>query len=109
MKINPSPRTGIDSTVIAEVRRANSAAAKNYEPKPYSGKMLLFRAKDRPNEDRFYKVDSTNGWHSVVQGSLNVIPLPGNHANLLTAEHAPAAARALRPYLLAPPNNGWRK
>jgi thioesterase domain-containing protein/acyl carrier protein len=81
------------------VARANSRASANYRPRPYPGSVLVFRATDRGLHNFFFKMDPRGGWGDLAAGGVRVVDLPGSHYNLLDADHAPAAAQRLRPFL----------
>ena len=61
----------------------NRIAARGYVYRPYPGKMIFFRVKDRP----FYvRTDLTSGWQNYA-ASLEVHDVPGNHATLIQEPH----------------------
>lgn len=83
----------IDAYVI------NDTAAGQYNPKPYPGRLTLFRAA----EPRIYSntshnddADPTLGWGSLVAGGVDVRPVPGNHDNVIAKPHVETLARELR-------------
>jgi amino acid adenylation domain-containing protein len=53
-----------------------SASVLRYQPKPYAGKVVLFRCEQI--SVRHY-MDSTYGWGNLVEGGIEVIDLPGDH------------------------------
>jgi thioesterase domain-containing protein/acyl carrier protein len=78
---------------------ADHQASLDYQPRSYPGSILLFRASERAVDSRFYRMDATNGWGAFAGAGVCIVPVPGNHGNLLDADHAPIAAEMLRPYL----------
>jgi thioesterase domain-containing protein/acyl carrier protein len=85
--------------IAKRVTSAHLQAAHRYQPHPYPGSILYFRSIERPIDEPFHKVDVTGGWGALALRGVQVIDLPGNHLNILSAENAPAAARALVPHL----------
>jgi hypothetical protein len=67
-------------------------ALREYQPKPYPGRVTLFRARVRPLL-RLHGRDL--GWARLAGGGLDVIDIPGNHQTLLTAPHVTRVAQAL--------------
>lgn len=83
----------IDAYVI------NDRAAGQYSPKPYPGRLTLFRAM----EPRMYSnishnqdVDPTLGWGGLVAGGVDVRQIPGNHDNVIAKPYVETLARELR-------------
>ncbi|HSN87635.1 MAG TPA: thioesterase domain-containing protein, partial [Thermoanaerobaculia bacterium] len=68
--------------------RANRRALSSYEPLPYSGEAVLFRARERPAGD------PALGWGGLA-GRLTVQELPGDHYTILR-DGLEALAGALR-------------
>ena len=58
----------------------NFKAFKSYSPGPYSGRLILFRAKMRPLLHGF---TPDLNWRQVVTGDVEVIQIPGNHGSIL--------------------------
>ena len=72
--VRPAPREPMD------VVMANVIASRNYVPRPYSGRVLLFkRTLDLTGRYRH----SDNGWGRVVRDGLEVYPIEGGHLALL--------------------------
>jgi thioesterase domain-containing protein len=84
------------SVELAELRRlfvrfrANHYALYTYEPAPYNGDLILFRASVRMGEE---EEDPQRGWGGLVQGELRIWDLPGNHYTLLREEVGALAER----------------
>jgi thioesterase domain-containing protein/acyl carrier protein len=94
-----APSDGREAAAVGAVNAANRHAAAVCRPAPYAGSLILFRPTVRPDHNAFYRTDPAGGWTAVAAGGVRVIDLPGTHLTLLAAEHAPAAAAALRPFL----------
>ncbi len=73
-----------------EIERVHYRALAAYEPRPYQGRIVLFRGSDQPADTR--EAD-TLGWANSVRGGIEVIELPGNHNNLI---EQPELLRQLR-------------
>jgi thioesterase domain-containing protein len=60
--------------------RANLAARRKFEPKPYNGSALLFRASGR---SRYQYDDRCLGWGSVVRGGVECCEIEVEHESIL--------------------------
>ena len=60
-----------------------TAVGNSYTPKPFPGKLFLFRAEGRTLE---YGSDLALGWHQVVQ-DIHVFRVPGEHTTMLEKPH----------------------
>jgi thioesterase domain-containing protein len=80
------------------VLEAHYQALRDYQPRPYPGKVTLFRARVRP----LFRLHGHDlGWSALARGGLEVVPIPGNHETILREPHVHALARALRQRLPA--------
>jgi thioesterase domain-containing protein len=70
---------------------------KEFEPKVYRGKLLLFLAKDRDHVS-FDWVDDL-GWKEVVPHGLSVVQVEGNHATIMEEPKICIIAEHLRQFL----------
>jgi thioesterase domain-containing protein len=71
-----------------------------YKPKVFSGRLLLFRANERPeklNDDR------TLGWSDVVRGGVKVHDIPGGHISMMRTPNVSHLAEQLEKYLVGVP------
>jgi thioesterase domain-containing protein/acyl carrier protein len=84
---------------VRQISKLNRLAAADYRPAPYPGSALFFVAANLPKHDPFYKTKHDGGWGELCATGVSVIKLPGNHFNILDADHARAAADLLRTYL----------
>jgi thioesterase domain-containing protein/acyl carrier protein len=73
-------------------------ALRDYSPRPYPGRVTLFRARTRPLF-RLYGRDL--GWAALAGGGLDIISIPGNHESILKEPHVRALAAALKDRLRA--------
>jgi hypothetical protein len=67
-------------------------AAKSYRPKPYDGRVLLFRS-DKYRTWKYW--DQALGWSHILTG-LTVHEVPGIHDSMLTGPHLSSIAEAIR-------------
>ena len=65
---------------IRRVMENNLQLFFDYIPKPYPGRIMLFRARARP---LLHSLDRDLGWGKLAAGGVEIIDLPGSHANLL--------------------------
>ena len=55
-------------------------ALNKYDPKPYPGRMTLFRARTRPP---FHSLEPDLGWGDLARGGIDIRDVPGNHLSVL--------------------------
>jgi thioesterase domain-containing protein len=67
-------------------------AMRDYVPRPYPGRVTLFRARARP---LFRMHGHDLGWGKFAGGGLEVIVVPGNHETILKPPHVNVLAEAL--------------
>ncbi|HAX77733.1 MAG TPA: non-ribosomal peptide synthetase [Cyanobacteria bacterium UBA11372] len=78
------------------VRNAIDKANKNYVPKVYPGKVVLFQAIDRPKEYAAY----IKGWEELAAGGLEVNDIPADHFSIMLSElHVGLLAEKLRAWI----------
>src|SRR5208282_1303999 len=65
---------------IRQVRAIGYRAGTTYEPRPYEGKVTLFRAMEQP---RGIYEDRTLGWGPLVLGGLEIYDTPGHHGAIV--------------------------
>ena len=75
---------------LQQVQEANSKAYQAYVPQVYSGRVILFRASDRP--PGFY-YDPQLGWGDLPAGGMEIYEIPGNHTSIMKS---PVLAEKLR-------------
>jgi amino acid adenylation domain-containing protein len=73
----------------------------NYHPKPYAGRVTLFRTGGHPLLSSF---DEQFGWGELAQGGVEVRLMPGGHGNILDEPHVRVVAQSFQASLrkLAP-------
>jgi thioesterase domain-containing protein len=59
---------------------ANLRAVREYEPRPYPGRVTLIRARTRP---LFHSFGDDLGWGEWAGGGVDVRCVPGDHASIL--------------------------
>jgi hypothetical protein len=91
----------VGASVPAHFRRLMAThyqALRDYTPRPYPGRVTLFRARTRPLF-RLYGRDL--GWEALAGGGLDVISIPGNHESIMKEPHVRTLAAALTDRLRA--------
>lgn len=71
----------------------NFHALADYTPESHSGDLIILRARTRPLDGG--QSQPKNGWSSVVKGQIQVIPLPGTHATILSPKRLQEAGALL--------------
>ncbi|MDY6991799.1 MAG: hypothetical protein SVR94_04220, partial [Pseudomonadota bacterium] len=67
----------VQSQMFIDIFRAHIQALLAYQPQPWKGKALYFRAMERSGE-----VFWEQFWRSQVQGGLELYFIPGNHLTM---------------------------
>jgi len=65
-----------------------------YQPKPYDGRITLFRGDDPMGEGGI--PDPAFGWEEMAQGGIVMCNVSGNHYTILKEPHVKRLAEALR-------------
>jgi len=65
----------------------------NYLPKPYTGKVVFFKALE---ENLYLSKNLEQGWHYLVPEGLEVIDIPGNHITMINLPHVTVLAKRLQ-------------
>jgi thioesterase domain-containing protein len=73
-----------------------SAVGRNYVPKTFPGRLLLYRAEGRTAE---YGDDLTLGWTDVAGEGVVVHQVPGSHLSIMKRPNVDCLVEQLRPYL----------
>jgi non-ribosomal peptide synthetase component F/thioesterase domain-containing protein/acyl carrier protein len=73
-----------------------SAVGRNYVPKTYPGRLLLYRAEGRTAE---YGDDLTLGWSDIAREGVMVHQVPGSHLSIMRRPNVDRLVEQLRPYL----------
>jgi thioesterase domain-containing protein len=79
------------AVALVGVFKANLRAARAWQPRPFPGRITLFRAAD----SRRLGPDGTGGWGAFAK-ALDVVTVPGDHRRMVTPPYVEALARALR-------------
>jgi thioesterase domain-containing protein len=93
---NPTLHSGHE---CAEIVAINHEAWIRYQPRPYPGCLVLFRAEQTPNWVGTRFDDPLMGWGSLAIRGVTTHTVPANHWNLLHRENVPPLARVLNSYL----------
>jgi thioesterase domain-containing protein len=75
------------------VAQASMRAASEFVPRPYPGRVTVFRARVRPLLDSH---DPSLGWDQLALGGVTVYPLTATHAAIFAEPHVQELAAALR-------------
>jgi thioesterase domain-containing protein len=67
-----------------------------YRPKPYSGSVLFFRARERRSHE---SQNPELAWIDLAAGGTQVHVVPGNHLTMHSEENLPVVAKVLRDIL----------
>ena len=79
--------------IYRRIEDVDRAALRRYSPQAYSGKMTLFRAKEK-DPKQFY--DEHLGWRYLVEGGLEIHDVPGHHMSLMFEPHVSELAKSLQ-------------
>jgi amino acid adenylation domain-containing protein len=103
--VNEADRRGAISSDITpeiakrlfQVFRAHVAAAEVYVPRPYSGSITLFKARERSTiaSRTHLAQDLVSKWHSVCD-NVHVYSVKGNHYTMLREPYAKAVSNQLQ-------------
>ena len=79
---------------LRNVAQANKNARRDYVPRPYCGRVALFRA--MPEVDQ-QSEDQSAGWREIVTGQLEIYQVPGTHLTMVFEPNVePLAAKLTR-------------
>lgn len=88
---NPEAEDGLQIRE-ASVQNMNDAACDRYEPKPYTGKLTLFK----PVVNYDYYPDPKMGWGHLVSGGIETVELPVNPHAMLVEPYVQLLANELK-------------
>ncbi len=86
---------------LLTVFKANTRAAERYRPRPYAGRITLFRAAERdgggalPDDFHPLLADPALGWGELTAQPVEVHTVPAGHLTLLAAAHVEALCAPL--------------
>jgi thioesterase domain-containing protein len=79
------------------VMEAQIRALSHYNPKPYNGRISVFRAQYRTVRQALFGTDDPElGWSQLALGGVDVRVCPGSHRNLHMEPHVAGLAEQLR-------------
>jgi amino acid adenylation domain-containing protein len=67
-------------SILEAIGEEHGKAAAKYVPRPYAGKVLLFRAS---KQQRGLMVDDLLGWGEILRGEVEATQVPGHQQNML--------------------------
>jgi aspartate racemase len=76
-----------------QVRRGLRVAAKSYVPRPYAGRITLFRADQKSLRD---ELDPKAGWGTLAVGGLEMQHVPGDHNSIFAEPQVENLAKQLK-------------
>jgi amino acid adenylation domain-containing protein len=77
-----------------EIYRGNVLAGLRYSPRPFAGRICLFRATERPAGAG--ETDPELGWSDLARGGIEIYNVPGRHSRLLLRPAVQVVADRLR-------------
>jgi len=83
---------------ISALKAAHDQANKDYVPKVYPGRAILFRVREPFAGDwsQWCEVDPKLGWGKLVAGGLEIQEVPGNHMNMFDEPYVQVLAKKLQ-------------
>ena len=75
-----------------QVREENWRAMQAYKPRPYGGRITLFKAMSASDKVEW---PEDYGWREYATGGLEIVPVPGGHLTLFDPENVGALSKAL--------------
>jgi amino acid adenylation domain-containing protein len=79
--------------IVQKVRTACMQAEVEYAPRPYSGRVILFRSTHKPMGQRS---DPRAGWNNCAVRGLEICEVLGNHENILLEPQVRSVAKQLK-------------
>jgi thioesterase domain-containing protein len=77
---------------IRPVREGLRVAAREYVPRPYAGRIILFQADEKSLRD---SLDPTCGWGALATGRFEIQQVPGDHNSMFAEPQAAVLAQQL--------------
>ena len=74
-------RSAPEKLQALQIQMAHCRASLVYKPRPYAGKITLFRSSNQPID---FEVQADLGWSTVAQGEIEVHDVPGSHTTLFS-------------------------
>ena len=91
----PLTYTLVDLRRMYDAMAAHVEALRNYQPRPYAGKVVFLQCQDRSESTIVPYLD----WAQVAQGGVELHRVPGKHSNLMEEPQVQAVAHILQRYL----------
>jgi thioesterase domain-containing protein len=88
VKLAESAAATAGSTTSFEAKELMVLAAKRYNPVPYDGSAVLFRAKDEVRNESGRDL----GWAELVRGEFSIVDIPGRHLTIFDEPNVRALA-----------------
>jgi thioesterase domain-containing protein len=83
----------------SEISTINQGARRNYQPRPFPGRLVLFRAEQFPCGPGTRWDDPFLGWRGLAAGGIDVVKVPGDHLTVLRRPNVETLAQNLNVYL----------
>lgn len=96
--MNQGPAEAHSDLRRVQVREENWRAMQEYRPRPFAGRLTLFKAMTASDKVEW---PADYGWSELAQGGLEIIPVPGQHLTLFDEGHVESLASALAERLRA--------
>jgi amino acid adenylation domain-containing protein len=80
---------------LLNVFKVNSMATLRYDPRPYAGRVTVFKAKETVSTESFKTDDPAMGWSAIVKGDVEAVTVPGSHQNITRQPHVKGLAQAI--------------
>jgi len=90
--VSPREVAPVQYERLFQVYKANMRASRRYAPKPYPGRVSLFRADARSVEDN---EALAAGWSDLAAGGVEVFEAPGNHYTMVIEPNVRTLAERL--------------
>jgi acyl transferase domain-containing protein/thioesterase domain-containing protein/acyl carrier protein len=82
---------------LLSVFKTNILAMRKYQPKPYAGKIIYFKAKER--RERYDPLHPELTWLNLPEEGIEVYVVPGNHITMNKYPNVLSMAKKLMPFL----------
>ena len=83
-------------SILHNMKRAYELAGMDYIPQVYSGKIVLFRRKEKITPQQTQR---QHGWTGLATGGLEIIEVPGDHNSIMSEPHVKVLAHELTNWL----------
>ncbi|MCP4656522.1 MAG: alpha/beta fold hydrolase, partial [bacterium] len=91
------PGTGVSQVRrLLRVYKTNIRASREYQPRPYAGRIILFRAAEGLADDATGFRETALGWGGLSGVPVEVHTVPGDHITMLARENLPVLAERLQ-------------